>query len=92
MGRKDGWEAWGMRFREHCRKQEIKRADLAEKMGLDADSTIRHWENGTRSPKLTDFFKLCLLAKADPAQILFGAQPVTQEQRKKLRELVDTLG
>jgi transcriptional regulator with XRE-family HTH domain len=35
-------------------------------------SQVGHWQNGTRFPRLDDFFKLCEFIRSDPRVILFG--------------------
>lgn len=85
MGRKEYWERWGIRFRKHYQPRGIKRSVFAEALEV-TEAAIRHYENGTRQPKLDDFFKLCELAGADPAVILFGPRALSPDKQRKVRE------
>lgn len=85
------WEDWGKRFRAHCRREGVKRSTLAAALEKESESGIRHYENGTRIPKLDEFFKLCKTAKADPVEILFGIQGLSPEKRRKIKEAAKIL-
>lgn len=82
----DLWLDWGRRFRIHCREHGIRMAALAETLGR-TEAGLRHWTNGTREINLSEFFKLCKAASADPSAILFGRLLMSEEQRKHLGEL-----
>ncbi len=65
------WREWGARLRAHARVHKIKWGPLIREFGVTPGG-FRHWLNGTRSPKVEDFFRMCEYAKADPRFILFG--------------------
>lgn len=82
------WLDWGRRLRAHVREQpDISWAKIARDLDI-SEAAVRHWCNGTRDINLADFFRLCAAAKADPAQILFGRVIVTDDQRRRLGDLV----
>lgn len=81
------WQEWGGRLREHVVDQGLKWGELAEKVGR-AEVTLRKWCNGGNKINLEDFFLLCEAAGADPAHILFGDISITDEQRRRLGDLV----
>lgn len=68
---------WGARFRQAAYQKGWSLATLAEEMVDEngkpmAESSLRSWTNGNRDINLSDFLRLCGIAKLDPAVILFG--------------------
>lgn len=75
-------------MRTHVRdKRAVTWTKIADDLG-QAESTVRHWCNGTREINLSDFFRLCDAAQADPVKILFGRHTLTEEARKRVSNMV----
>ena len=81
------WKLWGPRFRAHMRENRLSTRVLAERLRM-SESALRSWLNGNREINVTDFFRLCDLARADPRRILFGQLGLTTAQRKALGQRV----
>lgn len=64
---------WGARFRLYLKDKGSSLAKVAERLGR-AESTLRHWTNGTRDINLAEFLELCGAAGIDPAMVLFAGQ------------------
>lgn len=90
MNRHHDWTLWGRRLKTHLKEKGENLASLAEKMTL-SEATLRSWTNGTRRINLVDFMNACRLAKADPAQILFGKPVLSDDLKKQLGELAVTV-
>ncbi len=65
----DSWKGWGPRFKKLAKENGETLATIAEKMGL-AESTLRHWTNGTREINLTDLMRMCKAARVHPSLVL----------------------
>lgn len=65
------WNGWGKRLAAHMRQERVTQEAVAEKMGV-SQGAIAHWLSGRREINLSDFFRLCTVAGADPELILFG--------------------
>jgi transcriptional regulator with XRE-family HTH domain len=64
---------------------------LAERLGM-SESALRSWLNGNREVNVTDFFRLCDVAKADPRRILFGRVGLSAAQKRALgQRIVESL-
>jgi transcriptional regulator with XRE-family HTH domain len=81
--------AWGKRYRIYLRSKNRGLKDVAEAMDL-AESTLRSFTNGTRSPSLVEFLTMCQLAEADPATILFGSPTVNDVALQHHKEWMAT--
>jgi transcriptional regulator with XRE-family HTH domain len=81
------WKLWGPRFRVHMREKRLSTRDLAERLRM-SESALRSWLNGNREVNVTDFFRLCDVAKADPRPILFGRVGLTAAQKRALGQRV----
>jgi transcriptional regulator with XRE-family HTH domain len=81
--------AWGKRYRAYLRSKGRSLKDVAEAMEL-AESTLRSFTNGTRSPSLVEFLTMCQLAEADPATILFGSPTVNDVALQHHKEWLAT--
>ena len=75
------WKLWGPRFRVHMRENRLSTRGLAERLRM-SESALRSWLNGNREVNVTDFFRLCDVAKADPRRILFGQVGLTAAQKQ----------
>lgn len=75
------WRGWGNRLRAHAKSRKIPLRWIAGEMEL-AESTIRSFTNGWRSPSLAEFFEMCRLVDADPATILFDSPTVSAVLQK----------
>lgn len=81
------WKLWGPRFRVHMREKRLSTRVLAERLRM-SESALRSWLNGNREVNVTDFFRLCDVAKADPRRILFGHVDLTAAQKQALGQRV----
>jgi transcriptional regulator with XRE-family HTH domain len=85
------WKLWGPRFRVHMRENRLSTRGLAERLRM-SESALRSWLNGNREVNVTDFFRLCDVAKADPRRILFGQVGLAAAQKQALgRRVVQML-
>jgi len=64
-------QEWGKRFRAHMQLHRLSQESLAESLGR-TQGAIGHWIRGERQINLSEFWKLCEAAGADPKLILFG--------------------
>lgn len=71
MQKRAAWQDWGKRLRAHAKARNVDWRPLITELDV-TDAGFRHWLNGTRSPKMKDFFRMCEYAKADARLILFG--------------------
>jgi transcriptional regulator with XRE-family HTH domain len=82
------WEGWSNRLRAHMRRMKISQEKVAEHLGM-TQGGVAHWLNGRREINLSDFFRLCSAAAADPREILFAdknAGAVLRDLRQLLEE------
>ncbi len=82
----DSWKGWGPRFKKLAKENGETLATIAEKMGL-AESTLRHWTNGTREINLTDLMRMCKAARVHPSLVLFEGPPMNAETKRQIGEL-----
>lgn len=74
--RKSKATAWATALDAHVKASKtVTWAKIAGGMDM-TEGGIRHWRNGTREIKLTEFLSLCRHAGADPATILHGVYHV----------------
>ena len=85
--KENDWRVWGTRLRVHMKEHRIRPVTLAAKFGI-SEPAMRSWINGNRQINLSDFFTLCVAAKADPRQILFGGMGLSLEQKQALGQAV----
>ena len=81
------WKLWGPRFRAHMRENRLSTRAVAERLRM-SESALRSWLNGNREVNVTDFFRLCDVAKADPRRILFGQVSLTTAQKEAVGQRV----
>ena len=81
------WKLWGPRFRVHMRENRLSTRVVAERLRM-SESALRSWLNGNRQVNVTDFFKLCDVANADPRRILFGQVGLTAAQKQAVGQRV----
>jgi len=81
------WKLWGPRFRVHMRENRLSTRVLAERLSM-SESALRSWLNGNREVNVTDFFRLCDVAKTDPKRILFGQVGLSAAQKRALGQRV----
>jgi transcriptional regulator with XRE-family HTH domain len=81
------WKLWGPRFRVHMRENRLSTRVVAERLRM-SESALRSWLNGNRQVNVTDFFKLCHVANADPRRILFGQVGLTAAQKQAVGQRV----
>jgi transcriptional regulator with XRE-family HTH domain len=85
------WKLWGPRFRAHMRENRLSTRVLAKRLRM-SESALRSWLNGNREVNVTDFFRLCDVANADPRRILFGRVSLTAAQKQAVgRRVVEIL-
>lgn len=81
------WKLWGPRFRVHMRENRLSTRVVAERLRM-SESALRSWLNGNREVNVTDFFRLCDVANADPRRILFGQVGLTAAQKQAVGQRV----
>ena len=70
---KDLWEDWESRFSDALLKYKGDKTDaaLGDEFSVSRGA-VNHWLRKKRAPELNNFFRVCKIIHADPAEILFG--------------------
>lgn len=80
-----GMKGWGSRFRAHMRLHKQSQESLGDALGV-SQGAVGHWLSGRRQINLSEFWRLCEVAGADPRVILFheDANPALADEIKKV--------
>lgn len=75
------------RIKEYCEKIGIKQAELATRLGLEAN-TIYRWTSGTRVPHWNDILAMCEIFNCTADELMGSKDANPQIPRKVARKRV----
>lgn len=75
------------RIKEYCEKIGIKQAELAARLGLEAN-TIYRWTSGTRVPHWNDILAMCEIFNCTADELMGSNEANPQIPRKVARKRV----
>ena len=78
---------WQDRFLVFMESRELTQTEVARRLDM-TQGAIGHWLSGRREISLTDFFRLCAAAGANPQSILFG-EPAANGLLGKIKQLIE---
>lgn len=76
-----------IRIKEYCEKIGIKQADLAERLGVEAN-TIYRWTSGARIPHWNDILAMCKIFNCTADELMGNDVENPQIPRKVARKRV----
>ena len=84
---KQGGVILPIRIKEYCEKIGIRQAELAVRLGVEAN-TIYRWTSGTRVPHWNDILAMCEIFNCTADELMGGSSENPQIPRKVARKRV----